>query len=690
MPSKLSRPPPPPVSTGDTSESATDDDTTPIDQGVTCLKPATKRTTTFSPETQYASWTRFGLLQKLEFGAKRRRLAEHPPWSRESGPARLDDTDNSSAASPPWRGGCDTSCDRAQGIPPPPAPSRMRAAFPAVPAAPTPMNFVTAGDVPQAGVQAGVPPPPPASVTRAKLALPTPPGCFRTPNGDFKRVPAAPKKSGDPHETLPSYCCPTKVEWSSCCRVCCSPLATWMYVSATMSQDDTCALERTWLGTDILAHEQSCFVVLACCRTNIAGLPTSAFLDLCMFPNFRLWVDAMCDVVCLTFRLRTWDFSDMHASLTEVHTTITLVSDPHCMHISTCMTCDFALVVTWTHVIDLFALGATPVTCLLSCLRLDHGATSVSCLCLNHGATSATCLHPCQSRCTPPHMGRILACTFECELLAGAKSSRSGGWKITVPAGMTLSDVPSDGRCLYSCLGVLHKTNWQSEFDVILAELRSPSVQLTEAWHDPNPPSNEAARLEEANVPGNLSERAWPGAQALLAWSIARKLNITVYSTSGTCLEFEYGVSQTQRLYLGYNGHHFRPFVLITSVDLSFANPEVKTSKPANDGIHHRNLGKNLRRAEVLANLQDWSRQQEDGTTDTDVQHEHTGPDIRLWFANINSLAEHLDGVLDMEEQADVIGLSEHCLAANDVGPTTAKLNPVVRPSLYFKLRAYI
>eukprot|EP00971_Amphidinium_carterae_P320513 6370836-Amphidinium_carterae.1 len=212
MPTRPLRPPPPPKPTGDTSESDTDD-AVPLEQSVAHLKPVTKRRTAFSPETQYASWTRFGLLQKLEYGAKRRRLAEHPPWSRESvlECPEIADTDDNKA---PWRRGRSTSHDQAYGIPPPPTPSSVKAAPPPSQIAPTSLNSAPVRDVPRAGV----PPPPPASVSRAKLALPTPPGCFRTSTGDFKRVPAAPKKNGATHDLHTCHCWCTKVTRSTHCR----------------------------------------------------------------------------------------------------------------------------------------------------------------------------------------------------------------------------------------------------------------------------------------------------------------------------------------------------------------------------------------------------------------------------------------------------------------------------------------
>eukprot|EP00971_Amphidinium_carterae_P062998 1246755-Amphidinium_carterae.1 len=86
------------------------------------------------------------------------------------------------------------------------------------------------------------------------------------------------------------------------------------------------------------------------------------------------------------------------------------------------------------------------------------------------------------------------------ELRAGANASQPlGGWTVPTPSGCVLSDVASDGRCLYRSLAELRNSLWSSdEFAIIQNELLQPSTALLAAWHDPVTTCEEARRLSEA------------------------------------------------------------------------------------------------------------------------------------------------------------------------------------------------
>eukprot|EP00971_Amphidinium_carterae_P221032 4388311-Amphidinium_carterae.3 len=78
---------------------------------------------------------------------------------------------------------------------------------------------------------------------------------------------------------------------------------------------------------------------------------------------------------------------------------------------------------------------------------------------------------------------------------------------------------------------------------------------------------------------------------------------------------------------------------------------------------------------EAKAITQNWSKNPDDGTCDVEVDPQHTGAHLELWFANINSFAAHMDEVMGLAGLgADLIGISEHCLSEDDLEATTSKL----------------
>eukprot|EP00971_Amphidinium_carterae_P222014 4407546-Amphidinium_carterae.1 len=122
MPQRKQLVPPPPKPTGDTSDSEETSHDEASEQGNhTKLKTAMTRRAPFSPGTQYATYSRFGLLEKIERKAKRRKLENSAPWSDAGGSAPL--VGVARAAGAPWRD--DKACANTMGIPPPPSPRRM-------------------------------------------------------------------------------------------------------------------------------------------------------------------------------------------------------------------------------------------------------------------------------------------------------------------------------------------------------------------------------------------------------------------------------------------------------------------------------------------------------------------------------------------------------------------------------------
>eukprot|EP00971_Amphidinium_carterae_P008943 176496-Amphidinium_carterae.1 len=113
--------PPPPKPTGDTSDSEEEEDEEPTSKEGSRARLKSRRTA-FSPETQYATFSRFGLLERIERRAKRRRTDMHAPWSGRLWPAS-DVVDTGPAAVAPWRDGGVVA--DAVGIPPPPLPRRV-------------------------------------------------------------------------------------------------------------------------------------------------------------------------------------------------------------------------------------------------------------------------------------------------------------------------------------------------------------------------------------------------------------------------------------------------------------------------------------------------------------------------------------------------------------------------------------
>eukprot|EP00971_Amphidinium_carterae_P222518 4416782-Amphidinium_carterae.1 len=249
-------------------------------------------------------------------------------------------------------------------------------------------------------------------------------------------------------------------------------------------------------------------------------------------------------------------------------------------------------------------------------------------------------------------------------------------WKVKTPPAHVLSDVPADGRCLYRSLALVTHSTWEVEYAVIQDALRTPNPTLISAWHDTVSPGAEAARLVDADHDKALPSEAWPGAQAILAWAVNRTANVSVASTTGANLEFNFGPDDLPWVHLAYNGHHYRPFV--SRADLAVDHGLDRVSAPGLQDREIRNklLNTQFRKMENIAYAQDWAKGAEDGLCDEELPTgAHTGTDLKVWFANINSLASHLDAVLDIVDTgADVIGLSEHCLAAWDTAATSSKL----------------
>eukprot|EP00971_Amphidinium_carterae_P186910 3710100-Amphidinium_carterae.2 len=241
-------------------------------------------------------------------------------------------------------------------------------------------------------------------------------------------------------------------------------------------------------------------------------------------------------------------------------------------------------------------------------------------------------------------------------------------------SGHKLSDVPGDGRCLYRSLAHISGSTWQQEYARIQAALRSPSQDLADAWHDVITPLQEADRLQDHDEKNVLPQAAWPGAQAVLAWAITMASNVCVLSTSGASLDFSYGHGTDCTLYLAYNGQHYRPYEVITQVAADYGR--ARGEQPPSATVRNKLLGTQLRKMETVALMQDWNKEHDDGLRDTALpERTHQGDDINCWCANINSLAAHLDGVLELLDLgADIVALSEHCLASWDTAATTSKL----------------
>eukprot|EP00971_Amphidinium_carterae_P271574 5388335-Amphidinium_carterae.3 len=87
-------------------------------------------------------------------------------------------------------------------------------------------------------------------------------------------------------------------------------------------------------------------------------------------------------------------------------------------------------------------------------------------------------------------------------------------------------------------------------------------------------------------------------------------------------------------------------------------------------------LSSKLRRMEAVACTQNWELGHDHNVHDVDTAEPPARADggIEVWFANIDSLAAHLDAVTDIAaEGADIIALAEHCVASGDVQDTSAK-----------------
>eukprot|EP00971_Amphidinium_carterae_P335216 6470934-Amphidinium_carterae.1 len=166
------------------------------------------------------------------------------------------------------------------------------------------------------------------------------------------------------------------------------------------------------------------------------------------------------------------------------------------------------------------------------------------------------------------------------------------------------------GRSLATVL----RTTMREEYDIIHSALESPSQSLLDAWFDPSPPQEEARRLTDRCPDRDLPESAWPGAQAILAWSIARQANITVCTTTRTSLEYSFGPDDTQRVFLAYNGSHYRPYQLHTETERDYAAS--RQSERPKTTLRNKMLSTKLRKMETLSLAQNWSKNPEDGTCD--------------------------------------------------------------------------
>eukprot|EP00971_Amphidinium_carterae_P017283 341004-Amphidinium_carterae.1 len=257
---------------------------------------------------------------------------------------------------------------------------------------------------------------------------------------------------------------------------------------------------------------------------------------------------------------------------------------------------------------------------------------------------------------------------------AGKKGAqlKPGEWKVSAPPSHRLDDVDGDGRCLYRSLALIQGTTWQQEYEAVQTALRNPSQALLDAWFDLDTPMMEAERLLDGDASTPLPAHAWPGAQALLAWSIISTCSTTVLTTTGATLEYTYGHEGARPLYLAYNGQHYRPFMLKSEVDRSYASAKPRLPKP--EATRNKKLNTGFRKMELMASVQNWQKVPDDGLHDDDAAVMHGNSELSVWFANINSLAANLDAVLDVAEAgADIIGLAEHCVADCDVEITTSK-----------------
>eukprot|EP00971_Amphidinium_carterae_P042351 832276-Amphidinium_carterae.1 len=563
MPQKKHLVPPPPKSTGDTSDSEeTSHDEACEQDNRTKLKTAMSRRAPFSPGTQYATYSRFGLLEKIERKAKRRKLENNAPWSAEGGSASL--VGVARAAGAPWRD--DNVCANAMGIPPPPSPRRM-VCNPTPPPCSVPRSFSggPTGVVIRPCVDVPLPPPP--SVSQAKLAIPVPPGCYRTSNGSFKKVPVVPKQRDSVNCDLPSLsCCHTKA-------LCRSNLPV-RHVAARRSAETR-------------DHE------FALCSRSPQHV-------VCHFVMWRQWSDCATCILCLLAHLCATTWCICATKLLSVVCNDLCVCDM-CMNLwrqwSNCLTCIFCLFANLSatiwyicatkslsavcdvmHVYDL---------CMKSWLgRFFHYLAT----CMNK--TSETCYHRSSYKAPPPLDWR-----------GGAKTSstkpKDKGWTIKVPTGYYLDDVPGDGRCLYRSLARIRGTTWQQEYELVLTTLDTPPQPLQDAWYDLAPPGAEAARLRDYDPSAPLPSGAWPGAQAILAWSVATSSNVTVLTTLDAKLEYTYGPAGMAKVHLAYNGQHYRPILPDSTSTCSFVRELPRQPRP--DRVHNKLLNTGLRKMELMA-----------------------------------------------------------------------------------------
>eukprot|EP00971_Amphidinium_carterae_P072829 1440423-Amphidinium_carterae.1 len=255
------------------------------------------------------------------------------------------------------------------------------------------------------------------------------------------------------------------------------------------------------------------------------------------------------------------------------------------------------------------------------------------------------------------------------------RCGENNSWSVHCPTGYQLDEVASDGRCMYRSLAVLRHTTWEEEYAAVQLALRDPPNALQDAWQDIVSPEEEANRMTDPNPEIPLPESAWPGAQALLAWSVSCSLNISVHSTTGAVLQYQYGQDPHQMHHLAYNGSHYRPYKIKTQATAS--HPSLHTRQLASGQFRNKLLDTKMRKMEAIAARQDWAKAVEhNGLVDVDLPAStHTKDCANVWFANINSLAANWDAVWELAElDADIIAVAEHCLAESDVDATAMKL----------------
>eukprot|EP00971_Amphidinium_carterae_P088854 1758399-Amphidinium_carterae.1 len=438
-------------------------------------------------------------------------------------------------------------------------------------------------------------------------------------------------------------------------RVC---VSYWVYNSCKLAVDsvydgDMIDIKLLWNGYSNTAAQH----VNACNCVNLLGLRR------------------VCECMCLVADI---SFPSLPLGCLGHSVFCNAIFGMNCMgYRDICMTC--------RHQISNSDLESLDLQCV--CIEVCAGAlTSHSqshCLCVPDDFGLSDMQHDIgkQICVTPPHLANAYVLA---ELPSGMKDTQSsGGWQVITPEGYVLGDVPSDGRCLYRSLAEIRGTDWASEYTIIQNALLHPSPELLAAWYDPTRPSDEAQRLSDAQYPGYLAQRAWPGEQAVFAWASATATDVTILTTTGATLRFDHGgdggTSQECRYFLAYNGCHYRPFLRsdsLSSTSLSVHNRPVVTEHFVADDVLSRSKPRASRKGKTQAGTsaaqmaalfpfpEGWEPEADPSSP--------TPPPKNLSIAaiNVSSLPRHLDTLLDyasLGDGCDVICVSEHMVMENDV-----------------------